>query len=242
MRALFLKEIRSFFTSIIGIVVISVFLLTMGLFVWLLPSQFNVIQNGYASLESVFYIAPWVLLLLIPAVTMRLFAEEKRLGTLETLLTKPINDFQIVLAKYLAALVIVVVALLPILVYYVSVQYFLSDRAMDTGGFWGSFIGLLFLASVYVAIGLFSSSLTSGQIVAFIVAVFLTMLFYIGFDLLSEMNFWGGFAQVCSYLSLDNHYASMSRGVLDSRDIVYFLSLDFIFIYLTSFVLKTRKW
>ena len=183
MIALYLKEIRSFLSSLIGYVVIGVFLLLVGLFMWVFPQDFNVLDQGFANINSLFAIAPWVFMFLIPAITMRSFAEEKRTGTIEMLLTKPLSDMNIVLAKYFAGLTLVLIALIPTLVYYISV-YFMGNPVgnIDSGGAMGSYIGLVFLGGAYVSIGIFASSITSNQIIAFLLGAVLCFFFFIGFE------------------------------------------------------------
>jgi ABC-2 type transport system permease protein len=187
--------------------------------------------------------APWVFMFLIPAITMRSFAEEKRTGTLELLLTKPISDTQIVLAKFFAGLILVVVALIPTLIAFASV-HFLGNPVgnVDSGGTWGSYVGLLFLGVSYVAIGTFASSITSNQIVSFLVAAFLCFLAYSGFEQIGTFNLFGSFDDMLIRVGMSYHYESMSRGLIDTRDLVYFICLISIFIILTRTVLQSRKW
>ena len=173
MYALFKKEISNFLNSLIGIMVVVVFLLVTGLFLWVFQSDFNIMSFGYANLDSLFILAPWVFLFLVPSVTMRSFAEEKRTGTIEMLFTKPLSDWQIVIAKYMAGLVLVLMALVPTLIYFLSVyQLSLPVGNVDTGGIWGSYVGLFFLSAAFVSIGLFCSSITNNQILAFLLSVF----------------------------------------------------------------------
>lgn len=220
-----------------------VFILLTGLFMWVFEGQMNVLENGYASLEALFAIAPWVFLFLVPAITMKMFADEKRTGTLELLFTRPVNEIQIVSAKFFAAWILVIIALIPTLIFYVSVYLLGSPRGnIDSGGAWGSYIGLLFLGGIYAAIGLFSSSLTGNQIIAFIVAVILCFTFYLGFEFISTLSFSGQNTLNISQIGIDYHYRSMSRGVIDSRDLTYFLSVIFFFLFLTRTVLISRKW
>lgn len=242
MYSLLKKEITSFFGSLTGYVVVFVFLLTTSLFLWVFPGNFNIPEGGYASLDGLFELAPWVYLFLIPAITMRLFAEEKRLGTMEVLLTRPISVFRIVLAKYLAGLLLVTLSLLPTLVYFYSV-YALGNPAgsIDTGGTWGSYIGLFFLAAIYVAIGVFASSLTDNQIFSFILAMGLSFLAYLGFDFAGSMQNSASVQQLFANLGINEHYNSISRGVVDSRDLVYFLVTILLFLYLTSRIIHFNK-
>ena len=237
------KEINGFFSSLTGYVVIIVFLLITGLFLWVFPGQFNILSNGYASLFSLFVIAPWVFLFLVPAVSMRLFADEKKSGTIEFLFTQPLTEMQIVLAKYFAGLVLVLFSLLPTLVYLFSVyQLGNSVGNVDMAGIWGSYIGLFFLAAIYVSIGVFSSSLTENQIIAFLIAMILSFFIYIGFEAISSLDFLNSISSIILNLGINEHYKSISRGVIDLRDIVYFVSVITIFLYLTKTVLESRKW
>lgn len=243
MGTLFRREINSFFSSLTGYVVIVVFLVMNGLFLWVFPGEFNVIASGYASLDSMFILAPWLFLFLVPAVTMRLFSDEKRLGTLELLFVRPLTDLQIIGAKFFAGLALVILSLLPTLVYFVSI-YLMGNPVgnMDVGGFWGSFIGLFFLASVYVSIGLFTSTISDNQIVSFILGVLICFLVFLGFDYLAGLGLSGGFQNFVEGLGISHHYNSMARGVLDTRDVIYFLSVIAIFTLFSKIVLESRKW
>lgn len=241
MLTLLKKEIREFFSSLTGYVVIAVFLIINSVIMWVFPGQFNILDSGYANIDSLFIISPWVFLFLVPAITMRMFSEEKKSGTIELLFTRPLSDFNIILAKYFAGVILVLIALLPTLVYYFTV-YSLADPVgnIDSGAVWGSYIGLFFLAASYAAIGVFSSSFTQNQIVSFIVGLLLSLFFYIGLDSLSELFF--DEAYTIMYLGISEHYRSISRGVLDTRDIIYFISLISVFLFLTKLVLESRKW
>lgn len=243
MYSLFLKEIRSFLSSVLGYVVITVFLLLVGLFLWVLPTDFNILDNGYANVDGLFILAPFVFMFLIPAITMRSFAEEQRTGTIELLYTRPLSDMQIVMAKYLAAFALVLVSVLPTLIYYFSVwQLGWPVGNIDSGGFWGSFIGLLFLGAVFVSIGLFASSVTDNQVVSFILAVIITAFAYLGFEFIYSLEWFGDMALLIKSLGISTHYSSISRGVVDTRDVVYFLSVIVFFLYLTNFMIARRKW
>jgi ABC-2 type transport system permease protein len=243
MYYLFKKEITSFLSSLSGFVVIIVFLIANGLFLWVFKGNLNIMDNGYATLESLFILAPWVFLFLIPAITMRTFAEEKKSRTMELLLSRPLSDMQIVLAKYFAAMVLILLAILPTLIYFYSISRLGSPRGnIDSGGTWGSYVGLLFLAGIYAAIGIFISSLTENQIVSFIISLLLCFLFYIGFDYLSSMDIFGGFSTFIIKLGINEHYRSISRGVLDTRDMLYYISVIFIFLLLTKIKLQSRNW
>ncbi len=223
--------------------VIIVFLLINGLFLWVFQGDFNILDFGYANMDGLFMIAPFVFLFLIPAITMRSFSEEKRVGTIEMILTKPLTDFQIVMAKYLAGLTLVVFSLLPTLIYMFSVYRLgLPPGNLDMGGTWGSYIGLLFLGASFVAIGLFSSTLTDNQIVSFIIGVFLSGFLYIGFEFIYSLDWFGNLDLFIKSLGINSHYTSMSRGVIDTRDVIYFLSVIFLFIILAKHSLERRKW
>ena len=243
MLALLKKEISSFLNSLIGYLVIIVFLLINGLFLWVFPLQFNILDFGFASIDNLFMLSPFVFLFLIPAITMRSFADEQKTGTIEVLLTKPLSDMQIIGAKYIAGLVLVLFALLPTLVYFVSVYKLgLPPGNIDMGGTWGSYLGLIFLAAGFVAIGIFASSLAENQIVAFIIAVILCGFLYIGFEFIYSLSLFGKIDLFIQSLGMNAHYASMSRGVIDSRDVLYFGSLIAIFLLLTKIKLESRKW
>lgn len=243
MLTLLQKEISSFLSSLIGYIVIAVFLLINGLFLWVFQGDFNILNFGYASLDGLFMIAPFVFLFLVPAITMRSFAEEKRTGTIELILTKPLTEFRIVMAKFLAGLILVLISLLPTLVYVFSVyQLGLPKGNLDIGGIWGSYIGLVFLAASFVAIGMFSSSISDNQIVSFLIAVFLSGFLYIGFEFIYSLDLFGKVDLLIKSLGINEHYRSMSRGVLDTRDMLYFLGVIALFILLSKFSLERRKW
>jgi ABC-2 type transport system permease protein len=243
MYSLFLKEITSFFSSLAGYVVIFVFLLANGLFLWVFKGNLNILDSGYATLESLFILAPWVFLFLVPAITMRMFAEEKRIRTIELLLTRPLTDMQIVLAKFMSAFVLVILSIIPTLIYFLSVSRLgVPPGNIDTGATWGSYFGLLFLAGIYTAIGIFISSVTENQIIAFIFTLLISFIFYIGFDYIASLDIFGSLANVIVKFGINEHYRSVSRGVIDTRDILYYLSVIFIFILLTKIVLQSRNW
>jgi ABC-2 type transport system permease protein len=243
MIALVQKEVGSFFSSLTGYIVIIVFLLINGLFIWVFPGELNIPDSGYATLDTLFIISPWVFLFLVPAVTMKMFSEEKRSGTMELLLVRPLTDLQIVLAKFTAAVVLVLISLLPTLVYVWSV-FRLGNPVgnLDSGAVMGSYIGLFFLAGVYASIGIFSSSLTENQIVAFIIAVLVSFFFFTGFEMLSALPLPAAIEGVLLYSGINEHYRSISRGVVDTRDLVYFVSVIALFVFLTRTVLQSRKW
>lgn len=243
MVSLFYKELRSFLSSLIGYIVIAVFLLVTGLFLWVLPNDFNILDYGYANLDGLFIIAPYVFLFLIPAISMRSFADERKSGTDELLFTRPLSDMQIVFAKYMAAFSLVFLAVIPTLVYYVSVNLLgLPIANIDSGSFWGSFIGLLFLGATFTSIGVFASSLSSNQVVSFVIAIVLSALVYMGFEFIYSLELFGSIDLFIKSLGISHHYSSISRGVIDTRDIAYFLSIIFLFLFLTKFSLSRMKW
>lgn len=242
MYSIFKKEIRSFLSSLIAYVVIIVFLLIVGLFTWVFADG-NILAQGYASLDTLFFMAPWIFIFLISAITMRSFSEEINQGTFEILSTKPITDFQIILGKYLAAVCLVAFSVLPTLLYFYSVyQLGLPKGNIDIGATWGSYIGLILLGGCYASIGIFSSAATSNQIVAFVLGMFLCFFFYVGFQQISNLSLFGGWDSFIQNLGIQYHYDSISRGVVDSRDLVYFGSLISFFLGLTYIVLDSRKW
>lgn len=243
MLALYKKEISSFFSSLTGIVVISIFLVINGLFVWVIPSENNVLESGYANIDGLFNLAPWVFLFLAPSVSMRMFSEEKSSGTLDLLLTRPLSELQIVFAKYLAGVTLVIFSILPTLIYFISV-YTMSQPLgnIDSGAIWGSYIGLFLLASIYVSVGIFCSALTENQIVAFLLSALLSFVLYIGFDILGTFSSLSSINTIIISLGIEEHYRSISRGVVDSRDVIYYLSVIAIFITLTQLILLSKKW
>ncbi|PIE87974.1 MAG: gliding motility-associated ABC transporter permease subunit GldF [Bacteroidetes bacterium] len=243
MYSLFKKEINSFLNSFIGYIVLVVFLVITGLFLWVFPVEFNIPDYGYANINGLFVIGPWVFLFLIPSVTMRSFADERRGGTLELLYTKPLMDSQILFAKYFASVVLVLIALLPTLVYYLSVYRLgLPPGNIDSGAVWGSYLGLFFLGSAFVSIGLFASAISESQVVSFILAVFLCGFMYIGFEFIYTLSLFGTLDLLVRSMGIQAHYASMSRGVVDTRDLLYFLSIIALFLMLTKLIMERRKW
>jgi ABC-2 type transport system permease protein len=246
MLTLYLKEIRSFLSSLIGYIAIGVFISLVGIFMWVIPSESggsNILDNGFANIDPLFFIAPWVYLFLIPAITMRSFSEEKKTGTIELLLTRPLTDLQLVLAKYLAGFTLVMVSLLPTLIYYYSVHVLGAPKGnIDTGGMWGSYVGLLFLGAGFVSIGIFASAIAENQVIAFIIALLLCFFCYIGFEFIAQSGLFGKYDAFFKGLGLNDHYVSMSRGVIDTRDALYFISVIALFNLLTKLVLESRKW
>lgn len=243
MWTLYKKELRGFFSSIIGYLTIGVFLVMTGLTLWVFSSDFNILDYGYAGMDGLFITGPFLYLFLIPAITMRSLAEERRGGTMEMLMTRPIGDWTIVWAKFLAAWTLVFISLLPTLVTYFCV-YSLGDPVgnIDTGSVAGSYIGLLLLGGAFVAIGIFCSSLTQNQIVAFIMAAVLCIAVYLGFESVYNMGVQGGAGLFVRKLGAAYHYESMSRGVVDTRDVLYFACLAALFLMATRMVLQSRQW
>ncbi|MFH1161344.1 MAG: gliding motility-associated ABC transporter permease subunit GldF [bacterium] len=243
MFTLFKKEINGFLNSLVGYIVVVVFLMIMGLFLWVFPMQFNILDFGFANVDGLFILGPFVFLFLIPAITMRSFADEKKSGTLELLMTQPLTDIQVVLAKFFAGVVLVVFSLIPTLLYvYTVYRLGLPPGNLDLGSIWGSYIGLILLGSGFVSIGIFASSLTDNQIISFIIAVFLCFFAYIGFEFIYTYILSGKTGLLIQSLGLNAHYSSMSRGVIDTRDLIYFLSVMALFILLTKLRLEGRKW
>lgn len=228
------KELRQFFSSLTGYIAIIVFLLLNGLFLFVFPDT-NILDFGYATLDKFFELAPWILLLLIPAIAMRSFSDEFRSGTFEVLRTMPLSRWQLVLGKYLGSLLVVVIALVPTLVYAYTVQRLAAEGGIDTGATAGSFLGLLFLAAVFCAIGVCSSSFTNNAVVGFIVSAFACFLLYSGFDAVSRLPaLQSGADYYVQMLGIDFHYRSISRGVVDTRDVIYFLSVITFFLVWTE--------
>ena len=241
MLAILNKEIQSFFSSPIGYLVIGIFLVACGLFLFVFPGEYNILDSGFADIKAFFNLAPWIFIFLIPAISMNSFAEEKRQGTMELLLTRPIGFKQLVLGKYFGALVLVILAIIPSILYVITIHQLGKPVGnFDAGATLGSYLGLIFLAGCYTAVGIFASSLTQNQIVAFIIAVFLCFLSYFAFEGLSSASISGGNYGL-EYLGISYHYQSISRGVIDSRDVIYFISFIFLFLKLTEIRLKNLQ-
>lgn len=236
------REFNSFLNSLIAYIVIGVFLTAMGLLVWVFP-EYSVIEYGYADLSTLFTLAPYVFIFLIPAITMRSFSEEKKAGTVELLMTKPLSDWDIILGKFLACFLLVIVSLLPTIIYYFSV-YALGNPMgnIDSAGVVGSYIGLVLLGGVFCSVGIFASSITPNQIVAFITAAFLCYLLFSGFESIAAINLWSTNALFIKQLGIEYHYDAMSKGLIDSRDLVYFVSVTFIMLLVTKIVIGSRSW
>jgi ABC-2 type transport system permease protein len=236
------KEFSSFLNSLIAYVVIGVFLLAMGLLMWVFPET-SVMDYGYADMQTLFSLAPYVFVFLIPAITMRSFAEEKKAGTMELLFTKPLSDWDIILGKYFSTFLLSLFALLPTLVYYYCL-YMLGNPIgnLDTPGIIGSYIGLSMVAAAFCAVGIFASCITPNQIVAFVVGAFLCFLLFSGFESISALPFWSANALAVKQWGVLFHYESMSRGLIDTRDLIYFFSLVLLMLSITKLILGSRQW
>lgn len=242
MLAILKKEFNGFLNSLIAYIVITVFLVAIGMFMWVFPES-SVLEYGFADMQTLFNMAPWVFLFLIPAITMRTFAEEKREGTIELLLTKPITDLQLILGKYVAALLLALLALVPTLLYYYSVYTLGNPQGnIDSAAVVGSYLGLVFLAGVFCAIGVFASSISDNQIISFVIAVFLCFIIYTGFDSIASIPVWGSFDYLISQLGISYHYNAISKGLIDSRDVLYFVSVIAVMVLATRLILRSRKW
>lgn len=243
MIALLKKELSSFLNSLIGYVVMVVFLLMMGLFLWVFPGEPNIILNQYAGIDGLFSITPYLYIFLVPAITMKSFSEEKKSGTIEFLLTKPLSEIQIILAKYFAGFVLLLIALIPSLVYYFSV-YKLGNPIgnIDIGATNGSYIGLILLGSAFVSIGIFASILSDSQIISFLIGVFISFFLLSGIESIASIPVFSSIDYLLLEFSLNSHYLALSRGVVDSRDIIFFISFNAVFILLTKLKLESRKW
>ena len=240
MKSIVLREIKSFFGSPIGYLVIAIFLIINGLFLWVFEGEYNILNTGFADLTPFFTLAPWILIFLIPAVTMRSFSDEKKQGTLELLLTKPLSIWQIVNGKFLGAFLLIAMAIIPTFIYVAVISNLgMPEGNIDMGSTIGSYFGLLFLIAAYSAIGIFTSTLSDNQIVAFIVAVFLCFFFYFGFEGLVSVV--PNVSSIIASLGMQDHFKSMSRGVLDTRDILYFTSITVVFLSFTVYNLKSFK-
>jgi len=230
------KEINSFFSTSIGYLVIGIFLITNGLFIWVFKGEFNILDYGFADLTGYYFIAPWIFIFLIPAITMKSFSEEKKQGTLEILLTTPIHNWQLVLGKFLGAFTLIILALLPTILYIYTV-YQLGNPVgnIDLGSAFGAYIGLLGIALIYCAIGIFTSAISNNQITAFILAAFLCFTFYYGFDSLAEIT-----ETSIENIGIKSHFNTISKGIIDTRDLIYFISISSLFLFFTSLTL-TKK-
>lgn len=236
------KEFNSFLNSLIAYVVIGAFLTAIGLIMWVFPET-SVLEFGYADMTPLFSLGPYILMFLIPAITMRSFAEEKKSGTMELLFTKPLSDWQIIVGKFMACFLLVMVAILPTIIYYYSIYKLGSPQGnIDTSGVIGSYVGLALLAGVFCSIGILASSLSSNQVVAFIFSAFLCFLVFSGFESFSLLNFWSGYALIIKQFGILYHYESLSKGLIDSRDVVYFFSMILLMLLITRIIVGARSW
>ena len=242
MIALFRKEISQFFGSLTGLLTIVLFLLVNALFLWIFSGDFNLLDFGFANMDSFFMLSPIIFLIFIPAICMRLFSEEFRSGTMENLLTKPIALWNVVFSKFLAANVLVLIAIFPTLIYFFSI-YFLGETIgnLDIGGIIGSYLGLFMLSSAFIGIGVFASSISPNQVVAFLIAIVCNAIIYYGFDVLSSISFLQNWDLYISNLGIASHFSRMSKGVIDSRDILYFLSVCFLFLMLSKTTIQLKR-
>lgn len=236
------KEFNSFLNSLIAYIVIGVFLTAIGLLMWVFPET-SVLEYGYADMDTLFTMGPYVFIFLIPAITMRSFAEESKGGTLELLLTKPLSDWDIILGKFLACFFLFLLSIIPTVIYYLSV-YALGNPVgnIDTPGVMGSYTGLVLLGAVFCAIGIFSSSITRNQIVSFIVGAFVCYFLFAGFESLSLLNVWSEQTLFIKELGLLHHYEALSKGLIDTRNLVYFGSVIAIMLLITRIILGARSW
>ena len=240
MKSIIIREIKSFFGSPIGYLVISLFLISNGLFLWVFEGEYNILNSGFADLSPFFALAPAVLIFLIPAVTMRSFSDEKKQGTLELLLTKPVSIWQIATGKYLGSMLLISIAIIPTFLYVKVISDLgMPEGNIDMGSTIGSYLGLLLLISSYSAIGIFTSTLSENQIVAFIISITLCFFFYFGFESISQI--FPKFQSQISSLGMQNHFKSIGRGVIDTRDVIYFVSITILFLSFTVYKLKSIK-
>lgn len=245
MIALFKKEFLYFFSSLIGVIILITFLAVNGIFLWLIPinEYLNIFTAGYASLEPLFTLAPWMYLILIPALTMRTFSEEKSSGTLEIISTKPLTDRHLILGKFLACVAILILTLLPTLVYFISIYYLsIPVGNIDIGAIMGSYLGLILLGASFIAIGIFSSTLSNNQIVSLILSIVLCIAFYLGWEWVASFGTQNALGYILKQFGIQEHYYSISRGLIDSRDLIYFFALIIVFNALSELKLSARKW
>jgi len=233
MLAIFKKEFNSFFTSTIAYLTIGIFLLINGLFLWVFDDGFNILNAGFADLTSFFYLAPWILIFLIPAITMKTFADEFRSGTIEILKTRPITNVTLVLGKFFAILTLLIIVLIPTFVYAYSIHELGNPVGnLDYGSISGSYLGLFLLASSFASIGIFTSTLSKNQVVAFLLGICMVFLFYFGFDAVSSL--FGDYSYTIKLFGMNEHYKSISRGAIDSRDVLYFTSIIIFFLFVSK--------
>lgn len=236
------KELTSFFSSPIAYLVIAVYLVINGLFLWVFDGDYNILHAGFSDLSSYFYLAPWIFLFLIPAITMRSFSDEFNTGTIEILRTKPLTDWQLTLGKYFGALILVVLAIVPTLIYVYSLYQLGNPLGnINIGTTIGSFLGLLFLASAYTSIGIFASTLSNNQIVSFIIAVFISFFLFYGFEALATYKLFGNSDYLIEKIGMNSHYSNIGKGVLNTQDLLYFISVTAFFLFLTKLRIQNEK-
>lgn len=234
MKSLIRKELALYFSNLSGYLISCLFLLITGLFLWVIPGNWNIFSAGYANLDGLFELAPWLYLFLIPAVSMKLFSDEYRLGTMELLMTSPLSSWQIVIAKYISGLIVILLSLLPTFIYLYSVNAMASPVGnIDLGAIMGSYIGLLLLACIYLAIGLFTSSFTENQIIAFLIALVICYVLYTGLDFAASISN-GHWAHFISNGGIASHYEALSRGVVEFSDLMYYVSMTLLFLYFSK--------
>ncbi len=239
MFAIFKREVQSFFTSPIGYLIVGLFLLLNGLFLWVFKGDYNIFEYGFADLGNFFLLAPWIFIFLVPAITMKSFSEERKVGTLELLLIKPISLWKLVLGKFWGAFILCVIAILPTIIYVFSISDLgIIEGNYDLGVVLGSYFGLLFLIASYTTIGIFSSTLSDNQIVSFIIGVLICFLIYNGFDAMASVSKDGETQRFIQNIGASTHFDSIARGILDTSDLIYFISISLFFLYLTFVRLK----
>ncbi len=242
MIAIFKKEIHTFLNSLIGYLVMAVFLLVTGLLVWVFPET-SILNYGYADMSTFFFLAPYILLFMVPAITMRMFAEERKTGTIEFLFTKPVSELEVIIGKYLAGTCLVVITVIPTFIYAYSLyQLSIPKGNIDMSGIIGSYIGLILLASSFVAIGLFTSTLSGNQIVSFLLGCLLCFFIFYGFGSISQLNEWSVLLRTIEKLGVAFHYDALSKGVIDLTNIAYFIGLISVMLVLTHISINSRKW
>ncbi|RZJ74950.1 MAG: gliding motility-associated ABC transporter permease subunit GldF [Flavobacterium sp.] len=241
MYAVFKRELFSFLSSMVAYITIGVFLLASGLLLWFFPDT-SLLDYGYADLAGFFSLVPYLFMFLIPAITMRSFAEERREGTYELLITRPITVWQIVIAKYLSSLLLVLFSLIPTIIYYYSISKLgFPEGNIDTGAVIGSYIGLFLLGAAFTSIGLFASALTKNQVIAFVICAALCAFAFLGFDYSSQLISLQNIEGLISGLGINQHYNSISRGVLDTRDLIYFITFSVLFLLFTKLVIGGKR-
>lgn len=239
MFAIFKKEVRSFFTSPIGYLIVGSFLLLNGLFLWVFKGEYNIFDYGFADMSNFFLLAPWIFIFLVPAITMKSFSEERKMGTLELLLIKPISIWKLVLGKFWGAFLLCVIVVIPTIIFVFAISGLgMTEGNYDLGVVLGSYFGLLFLMACYTSIGIFASTLSDNQIIAFLVGILVCFLIFNGFDAAATLFSNGETQQTIQSLAAKSHFDSIARGVIDTRDLIYFISLTLLFLYLTFQRLK----